>query len=172
MALAPGVKLGERVQRMAAVKGLIGQMARYGAVVAVGFLLAIGFYTGEIDVGVPPYLALGIVFVLNGIFNFSLLRAWAFPPSGRSLGSDLRRFSVVAAGNFVVNYSSFAVLYSAIGLHATTAQRLAIVIAAPVTFLANRLWSFRARRSNHDERVAAVRETVIAMRSLAGGPSR
>jgi putative flippase GtrA len=83
--------------------------------------------------------------VLNALFNFALLRMWAFPPSGRSLASDLRRFGVVAAASFVVNYSCFAALYSLVGLRATVSQRLAILIAAPVTFLANRLWSFRAR---------------------------
>lgn len=112
--------------------------------VAGGYLLAIAFYAGELGVGIYPYPALGVAFVLNALFNFALLRMWAFPPSGRSLTSDLRRFGVVAAASFVVNYSCFAALYSLVGLRATVSQRLAILIAAPVTFLANRLWSFRA----------------------------
>jgi putative flippase GtrA len=120
------------------------QLARYGIVAVCGYLLAIALYTGEIAIGVTPYLALGVAFVLNGIFNFTLVRVWAFPPSGRSVNSDFGRFCVVAAVSFVVNYASFAVLYSGIGLQATTAQRLAILIAAPVTFLANKFWSFRA----------------------------
>jgi putative flippase GtrA len=120
------------------------EIVRYGMVVACGYLLAIAFYSGELHVGVPPYVALGGAFVANGLFNFALFRAWVFPPSGRSVGSDLGRFCGAAALSAVVNYSSFAVLYSVIGMHATTAQRLAILIAAPVTFLANRLWSFRA----------------------------
>jgi putative flippase GtrA len=120
------------------------QLARYGIVAVCGYLLAIALYTGEIAIGVTPYLALGVAFVLNGIFNFTLVRVWAFPPSGRRVNSDFGRFCIVAAVSFVVNYASFAVLYSGIGLQATTAQRLAILIAAPVTFLANKLWSFRA----------------------------
>ncbi|HEY2766947.1 MAG TPA: GtrA family protein [Solirubrobacteraceae bacterium] len=122
---------------------LPGQLLRYGVVVASGYLLAIALYSGELAIGIPPYLGLGIVFVLNGLYNFALIRIWAFPPSGRSLRSELGRFCVVAAGSFVVNYASFAVLYSAIGLGAATSQRLGILIAAPVTFLGNRLWSFR-----------------------------
>lgn len=70
----------------------------------------------------------------------------AFPPSGRSLGSDLIRFSVVAGASFVVNYAVFAILYSAVRLGAETSQRLGIVIAALVTFLGNRIWSFRVGR--------------------------
>jgi putative flippase GtrA len=124
-----------------------GQLLRYGIVVAGGYLLAISVYAGELDVGVDPYPALVLAFVLNALFNFALLRIWAFPPSGRSLYSDLRRFGVVAAASFAVNYSCFALLYSLVGLQAAIAQRLAILIAAPVTFLANRLWSFRAGAS-------------------------
>lgn len=110
-----------------------------------GYLLAIAVYSGELAIGIGPYLALGIAFVLNGLFNFALIRIWAFPPSGRTARSDLTRFAMVAALSFALNYASFAALYSAIGLVATTAQRLAIIIAAPVTFLLNRAWSFRAR---------------------------
>ena len=121
----------------------VGQLVRYGIVVGCGYLMAIAFYSGELAVGVSPYFGLGVAFVLNGLFNFYLIRLWAFPPSGRRLRSDLGRFSVVAAGSFVINYASFAVLYSVLGVEAATSQRLAIVIAAPATFLANRLWSFR-----------------------------
>jgi putative flippase GtrA len=129
------------------------QLVRYGIVAVSGYLLAIALYTGEIVIGLSPYLALGVAFVLNGIFNFTLVRVWAFPSSGRSLNSDFGRFCMVAAVSFVVNYASFAVLYSEVGLHATTAQRLAILIAAPVTFLANKLWSFRVHPPGQDAQV-------------------
>jgi putative flippase GtrA len=118
-------------------------MARYGAVVGSGYLLAVTFYSGELAVGVAPYAGLGIAFVLNGLYNFTLVRLWAFPPSGRRLHSDLGRFSLVAALSLIVNYGSFAVLYSVVALGALTAQRLAILIAGPVTFFANRFWAFR-----------------------------
>jgi putative flippase GtrA len=122
------------------------QVIRYGLIAGCGYLLAIAIYSGELAIGIPPYAALGVAFVLNGLFNFTLIRIWAFPPSGRAVKSDLSRFAIVAAVSFVFNYASFAVLYSAIGLGASTSQRLAILIAAPVTFLLNRLWSFRSHR--------------------------
>jgi putative flippase GtrA len=161
-----------RILRVAGTERLGGQLVRYAAVVALGYLLAIAFYTGEVDVGVAPYLALGIVFVLNSLLNFTLLRAWAFPPSGRSVGSDLRRFCVVAAVSAVVNYSSFAVLYSLIGLPATTAQRLGVLIAAPVTFLANRLWSFRTRGASHEPSAGGARAATWAAPSPPRGRLR
>lgn len=132
-------------------------MVRYGIVAGSGYLLAIVLYAAGLAVGIPAYPALGITFVLNGLYNFALVRLWAFPPSGRSLRSDLGRFCSVALLSLVVNYGSFAILYSAIGLAATTSQRLAILIAAPVTFFANRLWSFKAHELRADrESCAAV----------------
>ena len=129
-------------------RALLRHAFRYGLVVGSGFILAVVFYSGELSIGVPPYGALGIAFVANGIYNFTLIRRWAFPPSGRRLHSDLARFGVVAALSLAVNYGSFAVLYSSVALSAATAQRLAILIAAPGTFLANRLWSFRGSESD------------------------
>ncbi len=142
-----------RLARVARSHGITGQIVRYGTVAASGYVLAIVFYSLEIDIGIAPYLALGIAFVLNGLYNFALMRRFVFPPSGRRMHVDLSRFSVVAAGSFVVNYASFAVLYSAIGIDARNSQRTAILIAAPVTFLANRVWGFRVRserRNGHD----------------------
>lgn len=142
------------IVRMRHSDTVLGQLIRYGAVVASGYLVAIAFYAGELDSGINPYPALGTAFVLNALFNFTLLRIWAFPPSGRGLSSDLRRFGVVAVASLVVNYSCFAVLYSLIGLRATISQRLAILIAAPVSFFANRLWSFRAGEAAASNRLS------------------
>lgn len=129
--------------RAAPDSDLLRHTVRYGAVAGSGYLLAIAFYSSELAVGIAPYAAFGGAFVLNGLYNFMLIRLWAFPPSGRRLHSDLGRFGLVATLSLIVNYTSFAVLYSTIALGATTAQRLAILIAAPVTFFANRSWSFR-----------------------------
>jgi putative flippase GtrA len=136
------------------------QFLRYGIVAGLGYLLAVSAYSGELVIGVPPYVALGIAFVLNGLFNFAMLRVWAFPSSGRSAHSDLLRFCLVAAGSFLVNYATFAVLYSAIGLAAVTAQRVGILVAAPVTFLGNRAWSFRTRSQAQPHDGVDIRASV------------
>jgi dolichol-phosphate mannosyltransferase len=145
----------------------VSQIVRYIVIAGCGYLLAIAVYSGELTIGIAPYLGLGIAFVLNGLFNFALIRIWAFPPSGANLRSDLARFCVVAAASFAVNYSVFAVLYSAIGLAADTSQRLGILIAAPVTFLGNRVWSFRARRAEADQPLAAADPTSVKKESYS-----
>ena len=121
------------------------QLLRYVLVAGCGYLLAVVIYATEIGVGVAPYPAIVVAFVLNGLFNFVIVRLWAFPASGRTAGSDLTRFCLVALGSLCINYASFAVLYSVLELPATLSQALAIAFAAPFGFVANRLWSFGAR---------------------------
>jgi putative flippase GtrA len=130
-------------------KRLTRQLVRYGIVAGSGYLLAIALYTGELAIGIAPYLALGATFILNGLYNFVLIRRWAFPPSGKDVHHDLLRFGLVACLSLLLNYASFAVLYSSLELDPATAQRIAILIAAPITFLANRLWSFRVSPDSH-----------------------
>lgn len=121
---------------------MLGQLVRYLIVGGCGYVLAVGCYAVAIAIGVAPYPAVVIVFVLNGIFNFTLFRRWAFPRSGRPVGTEARRFAVVALISLAANYSVFGVLYSLVGVPAVAAQALAILAATPIGFLANRAWSF------------------------------
>ncbi len=79
-----------RLTRIARSHGITGQLVRYGVVAGSGYLLAIALYSGEIAIGIAPYLALGIAFVLNAIYNFTLIRHFVFPPSGRACTSTSR----------------------------------------------------------------------------------
>jgi putative flippase GtrA len=140
--------LGEPRQRLRAVLrdpagDAIGvQGLRYLIIGGMGYVLAVGAYAVLLAIDTPPYAAVIAVFVLNGMFNFLAMRAWAFPASGRRVHSEVARFCAVAGASLVINYSSFAVLYSVLGVPALIAQALAIIIAAPAGFLANRRWSF------------------------------
>ena len=121
------------------------QLVRYVVVAGLGYCFAVGVYALELAIGVPEYPAVAGVFVLNGRFNFVGVRLWAFPPSGQKAHRDLGRFAVVAGGSLIINYTSFYLLFSVAGLPALLAQALAIAIAAPLGFVANRLWSFASR---------------------------
>jgi putative flippase GtrA len=134
-----------------------GQLLRYLIVGGCGYMLAMGCYWAGTAIGIPPYPAVTLVFLLNGVFNFALFRLWVFPRSGRAVCSELRRFAAVAVASLTVNYLAFALLYSGVGLPAVPAQAIAIVVATPVGFLANRWWSFqpafpKLRPAPHDRR--------------------
>jgi putative flippase GtrA len=120
------------------------QLVRFVIVGACGYLLAMAIYSVEIAAGVSAYAAVPAAFVINGLFNFSLNRRWTFPPSGRSVQSELARFCAVAVLSMVVNYAALYALHDGADLAAIPAQALAIIVATPVGFLGNKLWSFGA----------------------------
>lgn len=120
------------------------QMLRYVIVGGCGYVVAMALYAGQLAAGVAPYAAVLLSFAANGLFNFFANRAWSFPASGRPLHRELGAFGVVALASLVANYGAFYLLYGRAGIAALPAQALAIVIATPVGFLGNKLWSFRA----------------------------
>jgi putative flippase GtrA len=62
----------------------VSQLIRYGVIAGCGYLLAIAIYSGELAIGIAPYLALGIAFGLNALFNFALIRLWHFLQAGEA----------------------------------------------------------------------------------------
>jgi putative flippase GtrA len=123
---------------------LAGQLLRYLLVAGAGYLFALAVYASALNVGINPYAAVAITFALNGLFNFVGFRIWTFQPSGRRPTGELARFCVVASGSLLVNYASFAIFYELVELPALLAQAMAIAVAAPFGFVANRQWTFRA----------------------------
>ncbi len=123
------------------------ELLRFFAVGGTGYVLALAMYAGEIELGMSPYLAVPAVFVLNGLFNFTLNRYWSFPRSGRPVSEELGRFAIVALGSLCVNYLALFILHDLIGMAPVPAQALAVLIAAPAGFLGQKLFSFRPVRS-------------------------
>src|SRR6188472_1351630 len=92
------------------------EMLRFLVVGACGYLLAMAVYAAEIAAGISPYVAVPPVFVLNGLFNFTLNRHWSFPRSGRRVHDELGRFVLVAAVSLLVNYSVLYLLHDVAGM--------------------------------------------------------
>jgi putative flippase GtrA len=120
------------------------EAVRYVIVGATGYALGIAIYAGLIELGLSPYLALPPAFVLNGLYNFALNRAWSFPASGLPVRVELGRFCVVAAVTLIANYATLYALHDGLGIAPVPAQMLAGVLVVPIGFLGNKLWSFRA----------------------------
>jgi putative flippase GtrA len=118
------------------------EVVRFLVVGASGYVLAMLLYAGEIAIGVSAYAAVPPVFVVNGLFNFTLNRRWSFPRSGRRIHDELGRFSVVAVGSLIVNYAALYLFHDVGSMPAVPAQALAIVVATPVGFLGNKFFSF------------------------------
>jgi len=118
------------------------ELLRFLLVGGCGYVLAMLLYAGEIAIGVSAYAAVPPVFVANGLFNFTLNRHWSFPRSGRRIHDELGRFAIVAAVSLLVNYAALYLLHGVGDVPAVPAQALAVVVATPVGFLGNKLFSF------------------------------
>jgi putative flippase GtrA len=119
------------------------EAVRYVIVGASGYVLGIAIYAGLLALGASPYVALPPAFVLNGLYNFALNRAWTFQASGLPVRVELLRFGIVACATLVANYTTLYVLHDILVIAAVPAQMLAGALVVPVGFLGNKLWSFR-----------------------------
>jgi putative flippase GtrA len=115
---------------------------RYGIVGLTGYALSIGLFALQVEIGVSPYAAVPLGFVVNSLYNFVLNRHWSFGPSGRPIGVELARFWVVAFATLAVNYAVLYLLHDVAGIAAVPSQAAAILVAVPVGYLGQRYWSF------------------------------
>lgn len=70
-------------------------------------------------------------------------RFWTFKRTTRPFRHFFPQFTLSAGLNFVLNQSSFYLLYRHVGVHYTTALWACIIIATSITFLINKFWVFR-----------------------------
>jgi putative flippase GtrA len=76
--------------------------------------------------------------------NFFWNRRWTFADArGEHAGFQAVRFLVVSLAAFLFSLVLLELLIQVAGLPALGAQAIAIVCATPLSFLGNRLWSFR-----------------------------
>lgn len=137
-------KLQESARALYAEHG--GVATRYAIVGLSGYLLSILLFAGQVSIGVSPYAAVPLGFVVNTMWNFTLNRYWSFPASGKSIGDELRRFWVVAIVTLAANYLVLYLLHDVAGLASVPSQALAILIIVPIGYLGQRYWAFGAQR--------------------------
>ena len=83
-----------------------------------------------------------LVAVLN---NFWWNRHWTFGARAGHAGFQAARFFAVSAGTFVVAAAILELLVSTAGVHEILAQAISIVVATPLNFVGNKMWSFGIR---------------------------
>jgi putative flippase GtrA len=120
------------------------QLAKFGVVGGVGYLVNLGVYVLLRDAGVhyiPAAMGSFAVAVTN---NYAWNRVWTFRRQRGHLAYQGLRFLVVSLLTLAANV---AILYALVhaGLGKLPAQAIAIVLVMPLNFLGNKLWSFGRR---------------------------
>jgi dolichol-phosphate mannosyltransferase len=120
------------------------QLAKFGAVGAVGYLVNLGVYVLLRRAGVhyiPAAIGSFAVAVSN---NYAWNRVWTFRRQRGHMAFQGLRFLIVS---LVTLGANVLILYGLVhaGLGKLPAQALAIVLVMPLNFLGNKLWSFGRR---------------------------
>ena len=120
------------------------QLAKFGAVGAIGYLVNLGVYVLLRRAGVhyiPAAIGSFAVAVSN---NYAWNRVWTFRRQRGHMAYQGLRFLVVS---LVTLGANVLILYGLVhaGLGKLPAQALAIVLVMPLNFLGNKLWSFGRR---------------------------
>jgi putative flippase GtrA len=120
------------------------QLAKFCTVGASGYAVNLGVYSALVHLaGVHYLLAAVCSFAVAVTNNYAWNRLWTFRGQRGRVVVQGARFLVVSLAALGANVAVLAILVT-VGLAKVPAQALAIVLVTPLSFLCNKLWSFRA----------------------------
>ena len=120
------------------------QLAKFCIVGGIGYIVNLAVFSVLLHEDVHYLIAATCSFIVAATGNYILNRAWTFRDRRHHLGVQGFQFLVVSAVALGANLLVLHVLITS-GMTKKPAQALAILVATPLNFLGNRLWSFRSR---------------------------
>ena len=121
------------------------QLVRFGLVGGLGFVVNLAVYTLLVHGGGIDYraasVAAWIVAVAN---NFVWNRHWTFDAREGVARHQAMRFLAVSLVTEAISLALLTLLVEAGGVSKILAQAIAVAAATPLSFLGNKLWSFKA----------------------------
>jgi putative flippase GtrA len=118
------------------------ELFRYCTVGASGYIVNLVVFKIALDY--LPYLAaFTVAFVIAATSNFVWNRLWAFRVKHGVPHHQYARFLTVSLAALCIDLCVLAFLVEQVGLQKVPAAAIAIIIAIPISFLGNKLWSFR-----------------------------
>jgi putative flippase GtrA len=120
---------------------LESQFVRFCAVGASGYAVNLAVYAALLAAGLHYLAAAAIAFLVAAGSNYLWNRTWTFRTSGAPMLGQGARALVVSALSLGANQLFLFVLVAA-GAGHLGGQAVAIVLATPFSFAANKLWAF------------------------------
>jgi dolichol-phosphate mannosyltransferase len=121
------------------------QLIRFVTVGASGYVVNLGVFAACVHLlGIDYRVSAVIAFVVSVINNFWFNRHWTFGARHEHPIFQAVRFFTVSVVAFGFTYVVLVVLVSGAGVSKVVAQAIAIVAGTPLSFLGQKLWSFRA----------------------------
>jgi dolichol-phosphate mannosyltransferase len=120
------------------------QLMRFALVGASGYVVNLAtFALAAHGFGLHYREAATVAFLVAVTNNFWWNRHWTFRARNGHAGFQAARFLTVSVIAFGFNLVLLTALVSGAGLPEVPAQALSILAATPLSFLGNKLWSFR-----------------------------
>ena len=121
------------------------QLIRFAAVGASGYVVnLIVFAVCVHGLGIDYKVAAVLAFIVSVINNFWLNRHWTFDAKQEHPIKQGLRFFAVSLVAFGFAYAILVSLVDGAGMAKLIAQAISIVAATPLSFVGQKLWSFRA----------------------------
>src|SRR4051812_41178756 len=139
----PRARHCEEVAIRATRRLLENQFVRFCAVGASGYAINLAVYAALLVVGLHYLAASAIAFLVAAASNYLWNRTWTFRTSDAPVLGQGARALVVSALSLGANQLFLAALVAA-GAGHLAAQAVAIVLATPFSFVANKLSAFAA----------------------------
>jgi putative flippase GtrA len=122
------------------------QLVRFGLVGGLGFIVNLAVYTLFVHgVGVEYRIASVAAWIVAVANNFVWNRHWTFDAREGIAHHQAMRFLLVSVVTEAISLLLLTLLVEQGGLSKVPAQALAVAAATPLSFLGNKLWSFKAR---------------------------
>ncbi len=121
------------------------QLGRFACVGASGYVVNLAVFAACVHVLSIDYKVAAVVaFVVSVLNNFWWNRHWTFSAKESHPGPQVARFFTVSLIAFGFSYVVLVSLVDGAGFAKVVAQAISIIAATPLSFVGQKLWSFRA----------------------------
>jgi putative flippase GtrA len=122
------------------------QLVKFCLVGGSGFVVNLTVFTLAAEViGFHHLAAAGIAYVVAVTNNFLWNRYWTFRARHDHPGFQAARFFTVSTSAALLAAAILELLVSSVGVPEVPAQAISIVMATPLNFIGNKMWSFGRR---------------------------
>lgn len=119
------------------------QLLQFCLVGLSGYAVNLGIYAGLVHGLSIHYIPAAICSFVVAVFNnYTWNRLWTFRAQRGGVALQGAKFFVVSLGALGANLGVLAILVE-LGVSKVPAQACAIIVVTPLSFLGNKLWSFR-----------------------------
>ena len=141
--LAPARPVHDRVRAAARRPAAWWQLVRFALVGASGYVVNLVVFAGAVEGAGFAYPAgATLAFLVAVSNNFLWHRRWTFRASDIQAREQIARFLTVSIAAFLGGLAILTAIVELMGVAEIPAQAAAIVAVTPISFVANKLWTF------------------------------